>query len=313
MINSGKKIDVLCVGMATYDLTFIVSSHPKPDVKCFASHYKECGGGPAANASVSVSRLGGNAGFSGYLGYDHFGQIHYEELLENSINCDLVIRNKFPTRLSVILAKPNGDRTVITYEEKTPLIKKTELNFNLAIIKPKTILFDGHESKISLLLAKKAKSLGIITILDAGSVHKGTLTLLPYIDYLVCSAVFAKAYISSKNLNKILNELTKIVKNVVITLGKNGLIWKTDNSSGKLKAYKINAIDTTGAGDTFHGAFALGVAKNKKLIDNLIYSSAAAALCCSKIGARKGIPKNKEVESFIKRNNLSTKTDIIID
>ena len=310
-LNPNKKLDVLCVGMATYDLTFTVPRHPNPDEKYFASSYEECGGGPAANASIAVSRLGGKAAFSGYLGYDYFGKIHYDELIKNSINCNLISRNKFPTRLSMILAKPDGSRTVVTYEAKTPFIKKNYLkNLNLNKNKPKTILFDGHEPEISLILAKKAKSMSIITILDGGSVHKGTLTLLPYTDYLVCSEIFAKTYNPSQNLNETLDKLNKIVKNVIITLGKNGLIWKTNESSGKLKAYKINTIDTTGAGDTFHGAFSLGIAQNKELTKNLIFSSAAAALCCLKIGARSGIPGYKEVEKFIKKNKPLTKTNI---
>ncbi len=297
-----REIDVLCVGMATYDLTFTVNRHPYSDEKIFASNYLECGGGPAANASVTVSRLGGKAAYAGYLGNDIFGQIHYNELIKDNINCDYILRNTFPTRLSIILAKPNGDRAVVTYQKNTPFLKKNKILTDLAIIKPKTILFDGYEPEISVFLAKKAKSLKIKTILDAGSVHKGTLNLLPYTDYLVCSEKFAKSHIPSKDLDEILNELNKICKNVIITLGKNGLIWKTDESSGELKAYKVNAIDTTGAGDTFHGAFALGIANNKNLIENLMYSNAAAALCCTKIGARIGIPKHKEVENFIKKN-----------
>lgn len=85
-----------------------------------------------------------------------------------------------------------------------------------------------------------------------------------------------------------------------MTLGEKGLIWIKNNQKGKIKAFKVNAIDTTGAGDVFHGAFALGVAEKKDFIENLIYSSSAGALSCTKLGARNGIPFKNEVDLFLK-------------
>lgn len=299
-MKSIPGIDVLCVGMATYDLTFAVEKHPELDEKSFASDFLGCGGGPAANASVTVSRLGGKACFIGYLGNDIFGQFHYDELIKEHINCDYLIRNKFSTRLSIILAKPNGDRTVITYQNKTPFIKTKELPLDLSTMKPKSILFDGHEPEISLLIARKAKKLKIPIILDAGSVHKGSIELLPFTDFLICSEKFAKSYCKSDDIKIALKQLNQITKTVIITLGKNGLIWQSNKSSGYLNAYKINTIDSTGAGDTFHGAFALGISLNKGLEENLKFAGAASALCCTKIGARNGIPKLKDVINFLK-------------
>ncbi len=301
-MKSTPIIDVLCIGMATYDLTFTVEKHPELDEKSFASDFLGCGGGPAANASVTVSRMGGRASFIGYLGNDIFGQFHYDEFIKEHVNCDYLIRNKFPTRLSIILAKPNGDRTVITYQEKTPFLKTKEISLDLSIMKPKTILFDGHEPEISLSIARKAKKLKVPMILDAGSVHKGTIELLPFTDYLVCSEKFAKSFCKSNDIKKALKKLNKIANNVIITLGKNGLVWQSNESSGYLNAYKINSVDTTGAGDTFHGAFALGISLNKELKENLKFASAASALCCIKIGARNGIPKLNDVIDFLKKH-----------
>ena len=98
---------------------------------------------------------------------------------------------------------------------------------------------------------------------------RGTISVLNNIDYLVCSKKFAADFAKENDLNNALEKLFSYSKCVVITLGKNGLIWKSENSSGKLPAYRVNAVDTTGAGDVFHGAFALGVAQNLDLKENL--------------------------------------------
>jgi sulfofructose kinase len=164
---------------------------------------------------------------------------------------------------------------------------------------PKTVLFDGHQPNISIELAKDAEKMGIPVILDAGSVSDGTQILLPFTDYLVASEAYAREFTSQENLHSALNILNEYVNTVVITMGAAGVLWKNKYEQGKMDAVKIKAIDTTGAGDTFHGVFALGVAKGKKLIENLNCASVAAALCCTKFGARSGIPHRVNVEDYI--------------
>jgi sulfofructose kinase len=120
------------------------------------------------------------------------------------------------------------------------------------------------------------------------------------VDYLVCSESFAARLTGIKEAQQALQELSRCNRNIVITLGKNGLIYKTMKTNGHLPAYKIEATDTTGAGDVFHGAFAACLALKKGWDDTLEFSSAAAALSCTKQGARTSIPSKKEVEVFLK-------------
>ncbi len=98
--------------------------------------------------------------------------------------------------------------------------------------------------------------------------------------------------------------MAKVAPNVVVTLGERGLIWQRGEQSGRLDAFEVNAVDTTGAGDTFHGAFAAGVAAGMEWHDLLRYASAAGALCCTKHGARIGIPTADEVSALLKTNSL---------
>ena len=125
----------------------------------------------------------------------------------------------------------------------------------------------------------------IPTILDAGSLNSGTQALLSKVDYAVCSEKFARQL--TGNIEDALQQISNVAPVAVITLGENGLIWKRGNEEGKLAALVINAVDTTGAGDAFHGAFAYGVASNMAWDKLLTFASVAGSLCCQKMGARR--------------------------
>ena len=284
------NIDVLCVGHASYDFVFSVDHHPTADEKIVAQNFLGCGGGPAANAAVTAAKLNFKTAFAGYLGQDIYGENHYQEFLNYSVNTDLIIHGSSPTPLSTIIVKPNGNRALINYKGNTRALSAGDIDFSS--VTAKVVLFDGHEPHISLPLLKQLKQQGIPTILDAGSVHEGTLALMNEVDYLVCSEKFAVQFAGDEVTA--LSRLAQVSKVVVITLGERGLIWQRGQDAGNLPAFKINAIDTTGAGDAFHGAFAAAVTSNLNWFQILRFASAAGALCCTKIGARTGLPSKLE-------------------
>lgn len=285
-----QNVDVLCVGHASYDLIFSVSRHPDADEKVVADNLLSCGGGPAANAAVCITRLGLTSAFAGYLGRDLYGDKHFQELNDEGVDTQLTIRGTSPTPLSTILVKPDGKRCLINYKGDTQALPADTLN--LSPIPAQVVLFDGHEPFISLALAEQARQNNIPTVLDAGSVHDGTLALMNRIDYLVCSEKFAIQYAGDEH--KALSRLAELAPAVVITLGERGLIWQRGNDQGALPAYPVTAIDTTGAGDAFHGAFAAALAAGLEWQTLLRYSSAAGSLCCTKMGARLGLPSRHE-------------------
>lgn len=294
------QVDVLCVGHAVYDLVFSVDRHPDADEKTFAEKLISCGGGPAANAAVTVSRLGLKSAFAGYLGNDVFGRLHLAELKQETVNTDLLIRSDSPTPLSVILVKPDGRRTVVNFKGATPPLTAERIKFSGW--QPKVVLFDGHEPEMSLALLKTIKGRGISTVLDAGSVHKGTLKLLQEVDYIVASQKFGRESTGKENPQQAALELARFGSAVVITLGEAGLVWKTADGSGSLPAFSVDAVDTTGAGDAFHGAFAAGLARGRPWEDLLRCASAVGALCCMKYGARPAIPTSGELSRFLRKH-----------
>ena len=292
------EVDVLCVGHAAFDLVMSVDHHPGPDEKCHATSLLASGGGPAANAAVTVARLGGKSAFAGYLGDDFYGREHLSELMAEGVNTDLVVRGRHPTPVSLILAKPGGERTVVNHKAGTPLLGSKEIDFSRC--RPKVILFDGHEPLLSPPLAKAAKDAGIRTVLDAGSVHRGTLDLMHCVDYLITSERFAHDFSGTNDVSQALSTLSGHAPFVVITRGAKGLVWSTRRGSGAMPAFPAKAVDTTGAGDTFHGAFALCTARGNDFDEALRYASAAAALNCTKLGARPGIPAGEQVDAYLR-------------
>ncbi len=280
-----KAVDVLCLGHASYDLVFSLAHHPQADEKMVADGLLGCGGGPAANAAVTVARLGYAAAFSGYLGDDVYGASHLKELQSEGVDTRLVVRGESPTPLSVVLVKPDGQRALINYKGETKAPLSDSVNFSA--ISPKVVLFDGHEPHLSLRFL--AQTCGKIpSVLDAGSLHDGTSALMGKVDYLVCSEKFALQYAGDEN--NALSRLASSAPTVVITLGERGVIWRRGSEGGNLSAPPVAAIDSTGAGDAFHGAFAAALSAAMAWPDVLRYASVAGAFCCTQMGARPGLP-----------------------
>ena len=289
------EIDVLCVGHASYDLVFSVAKHPGEDEKAVADNFLSCGGGPAANAAVQVAKLGLKSAFAGYLGNDLYGEKHRQELVDYGVLTDWVVRGDSPTPLSIVIVKLDGKRALINYKGETKALPLDAIDFSA--LNPKVILFDGHEPNISVPLAKWARKQDIPTMLDAGSVHEGTLALMALAEHLACSEKFAVQL--HGDANTALDRLAEIAPNVVITLGERGLIWRRGEEHGAVPAFPVAAIDTTGAGDAFHGAYAAALARNMEWRDVLTYASAAGSLCCIKAGARLGLADYSEHSNFI--------------
>jgi sulfofructose kinase len=290
-------VDVLCIGHASYDLVFSVDHHPGPDEKTFADGFIDCGGGPAANAAVMVANLGFKAAFAGYLGDDFFGDKHLKELNDHGVNTRLVVRGPAPTPISTVLVKPDGKRALINYKTGTHPLAADALDFSG--VHPKVALFDGHEPHVSIAYCGELRDRHIPTVLDAGSLHVGTQALMSQVDYLVCSEKFALQAAGSVELA--LAQFAEIAPNVVITLGERGLHWRRGAEQGFMPAFTVADVDSTGAGDAFHGAFAAAVAQRMDWRETLRYASAAGALCCTKMGARPGLPTREEHNRLLAR------------
>ena len=304
MTTNPVTLDLLCVGTTAYDLVFSIPGDPTADAKIQADNFFSVGGGPAINGGVLAARHGFRTGFCGYLDNQFFGEKHFQELAAEGILLNWVVRGTDPSPMAVVLVKPDGRRFLVNYSGRTQHLPAGSVDFSSVL--PRVVLFDGHEPHLSRQLMDLIKGSEVITVLDAGSVHQGTLDLLPDVDYCVCSQKFARQFSGQDSPGKALDKLCQHTKKVVITLGEDGLAWTSGGVSGGLPAFEIQALDTTGAGDAFHGAFAVCLLEGKSWQETLLYCSAAAACCCLKFGARPGMPTRQEVLDFMESHSLKS-------
>lgn len=298
-----SRFNVLCVGFACYDLTFSVDHHLGPDEKGRATGLIGCGGGLAANAAVTAARLGYHTAFAGYLGNDLYGDAHLVEFHESGVDTSLVLRGDPPTSLSAILVKPDGARTLVNYQQTLPHLAANAVD--LATTSVGALLFDGHQRELAIPLLAQARQMGIPTVLDADSVNEGTTALMGLVEFLVTSERFAQQFTGCADSLDGAIALSSYAPMVVVTAGERGLAWHSREDSrfgagqGWFPAFAVEAVDTTGAGDAFHGAFAAGLSAGMGWTELLRYASAVGALCCTKYGARIGIPTGAEVAAFL--------------
>ena len=291
------RVDVLCIGHACYDLVFAVDHQPAPDEKARASAFTSCGGGTAANAAVTAASLGARTAFGGYLGDDIYGEQHLAEFHAAGVDTQLIVRGAAATPISAIFVKPDGARSIVNYKGDTNRLIGDDVPFTT--VRPAVVLFDGHQPALALAVAAWARRRGIVTILDADTVNEGNLELVRRCDIVAASEHFAQAFTGAASPAAGMAALAGAAPAVIVTLGERGLIWQRGDDTGALPAFAVAVVDTTGAGDTFHGALAAGVARGMAWPELLRFASAAGALCCTKHGARLGIPSAAEVAALL--------------
>lgn len=295
-MSTHAPVDVLCVGYACVDINFNAPHHPAADEKLRATNMHTCGGGPAANAAVTIARLGGTVRFSGYLGNDAFGDAHLREFEADGVLANALHRDATPTPVAAVTIKPNGDRSIIDY--RAPSALASDDTITLAQFPAKVLLIDGHQPLLSLALVEEARALGIPSVLDAGSVNDGTLLLFNKVDYLITSEKFAKHYSNEDDPRTALAALDGSAPFIACTWGADGVYWQDEYGQHHTPAFDIEPVDTTGAGDAFHGAFALGLAEGLTAKENIRRACATGALTCLKAGARSALPKRKAVDAL---------------
>ncbi len=287
----------LCVGHATYDITLPTNEFPVENKKMRIKKQVACGGGPACNASYLLAKWGIDTTFAGIVGDDYYGNNIISELEKVGVNTKYVEKNKdIQTDSSYIIANlSNGSRTIITAKEQT--IAKLSKNIDL---KADILLVDGEH----YLSAKEAidNNPNAISILDAGRVNDEVCTLGKMVTYLICSKDFAEEFTNTKidisNFETLVTayETLKInfKTNIIITLDKDGSFTKIDDYE-IIPSLREEVLDSTGAGDIFHGAFAYFISNGYSLKKTIELSSITSAISVTRMGGRYSIPELSEV------------------
>ncbi|MDD3293636.1 MAG: sugar kinase [Geobacteraceae bacterium] len=297
---------VIGIGQCSWDYLAVVPSFPEPDTKLEVEEWHEQGGGPVATALVTLARLGAPCEFLGVTGDDTEADRIRESLIAEGIGIRGIITRSNASSQTAFIAieKETGSRTIFWRRPSGPPLLPGELppdfldgcNF---------LLLDGLMPDVSIFAARQAMERGIPIMLDAGRVRPGMLEIAELCDYLVAAEQFAldlgwdgrpEAFLSTAK------ELKAPV--VTITLGKRGSVTFRDGEIITVPAFPVNAVDTTGAGDVFHGGYLFGILRGSSLSDTIRFASAVAALKCTRIGGRTGIPSLAATLDFLERNGF---------
>lgn len=288
----------LCIGHAAYDITLPIESYPKENQKMRVGPTIECGGGSAANCASLLSRWGLDTYFLGTIGKDYYGDKIYDEFVNDGVNTSLLRRtDKFNTTSSYIMANTtNGSRTIII--SRTKKVESDDIHipsyFDL-------IICDGEEPTLSIKAIKENPN--AISVIDAGNLKDSIVKICPYVTYIVCSRDFANEYTGIKtdldNIESLKEAYEKIREdfntNVVITLGSFGSFAKVDDKYVLVPSIKVDPVDTTAAGDIYHGAFGYFISNGYSLKDTMKLANITGAISTLSIGGRNSIPELKSV------------------
>lgn len=301
-----RKNEIVGIGANVFDTLYAVDTYPTEDTKMRADSIKICGGGPCATGLVAASKLGASCAFIGNLSDDNGATFLKADFEKYGVGTDYIkIIPGYETFCSVLwLSKETASRTCVFFKGNIPPTEIDDASTK-AIADAEILMVDGNDMDAAIEGAKIAKANGTKVLYDAGGLYAGVENLLPYADILIPSEEFAIGHTKTENAEdaaKILFEKYS-PEIVVITQGKNGGIIYDGKIVEKYPAFLVDAVDSNGSGDVFHGAYAFAVTNNMDYKKACVFSSAVSALKCTKVGAREGVPTYDETINFLKENN----------
>lgn len=273
------------VGLSTIDVVYNVESFPAPNTKTAASSQAVYVGGPATNASIAFSHLGGHSTLVTAIGRHALGDFVCEDLDRLSVELiDLTPDSDQMPAISSVAVNREGERNVISANGSGRNEVTSEV-VEGALEKSTVVLVDGHYMKVCLSWAKSAHERGVQVVLDGGSWKPGTKELLGSTSVAVCSADFLPPGCSSQQ--DVLEYVRDCgVSNIAITNGAGPICYLSGGVFGKVHVPPMNAVDTLGAGDIFHGAFCYFFSSQYPFVNALTEGAKIAAESCRYRGTR---------------------------
>ncbi len=277
--------NALFVGMVTLDLVYLSAKLPGNNQKVVASDYTVAAGGPATNAAVTFSYLGNEATILGVVGTHPITHLIRDDLESHGVAiADLDPTTTQPPPVSsIIVTQATGDRAVISLNATKIQANSDQLPADL-VCGVDLVLIDGHQMTVGGAIAQLAKNNNIPVVVDGGSWKPGFEKILPFVDYAICSANFYPPGCSTTE--EVIAHLATVgIPHIAITHGEKPIQYHSLGISGQLPVPQINAVDTMGAGDIFHGAFCHYILR-QNFTDALAAATEIASRSCQFFGTR---------------------------
>ena len=301
-----KKI--IIIGSSNTDMIVNLSHLPEPGETVLGGKFSTAPGGKGANQAVAAARAGGNITFITRVGDDNFGQEAVKGFVKDNINVDYIIKDhEIPSGVAMICVDKNGRNSIAVASGANMKLSPDD------IIKVKDVIASADylvmQLEIPLETVEKtasiAKENGVSVILNPAPAQVLNNELLQNVDILTPNEIEAESIAGIKvdsieNAEKASEILyQKGVKTVIITLGSRGVYIYSDDYKGIVEGFKVEAVDTTAAGDTFNGALSVALAEGRTIEEAAKFANAAAALSVMKPGAQPSTPQRADIEKFL--------------
>lgn len=294
-------MNIFCIGHAAYDTTVPVLNYPVENTKNRVISQIQNGGGPANNAAFLLGKWGMKPFFVGIVGDDEHGHAIEKELKSVNVNTKYLEFNKehITTSSFIIANQDTGSRTILTYRPSKMTMKQLNIKEDIDVI-----LIDGQEYEISKqILGEHPKA---ISIIDAGRAVPNVIELCKMVKYVACSKDFAEqvsgikiCYDQFETLQQAFLKLEEMFQNhIIITLESNGSLYRDGDVIKIMPSLSVKAVDSTGAGDIFHGAFTYALANKYSLEDAVKIGNIAGAISVTRLGSRKSMPEKEEMKRY---------------
>ena len=308
-----SEFDMVGIGLNATDTVLTVPHFPAYGGKVPFHREFYSVGGQVASAVVTCARLGLRAKYIGTVGDDERGRIQLESLQITGVNIDHVHQRRNCANQSayIIIDEATGERTV--FWSRPECLKLTPDDITPDQITCARLLhIDGHDTAAMAHAARIARDHNIPVTLDVDTTYIGLELLLPYVDYFIASSEFPARWTGNEDPFGALETIRARfgMKVAAMTLGAHGALALTSHGFIYSPAFVVNCVDTTGAGDVFHGAFCYAVLQQMPIADALGFANAMAALNCTAVGARGGIATLAEAQGLLARGERRSQPEI---
>jgi sulfofructose kinase len=294
---------ILCIGIPVRDLTFRVDGIPARGSKANASHFDEICGGNALNAAIGLVRLGGRASICGPMGdaRETSSRYIFDQLAHEGIDTKQIVHMPgLVTPISAVMVDPSGERTIVTFRD--PELWKVRMpDTNQLLEDCDAILTESRCAAFCTDLCAEARRRGIPVIVDVDRAMSLREGLLNASSHLVFSSEPLQETAGVTDDGQALKKIAKLTPSFLAgTRGPKGTIWLDEQGHlQETPAFPVHTVDTLGAGDVFHGGFALAITEGQDLREALRFASAAAALKCTRFGGAFAAPQRAEVAELL--------------
>ncbi len=298
--------NIVGIGANVCDTLLTVPFFPKEDTKLKASATVQSGGGPCATGLVAAAKLGASCAYIGNLTDDGAGVFLKGDFEKYGVSTELTELKKgyISFASTILLSEETASRTCVFDRGNIPPTELTEPR-KKAVADAEILMVDGNDLAAAIEAAKIAQENGTKVLYDAGGLYEGIEELLKLTDIMIPSEEFALGHTKCDNVEDAAKKLFELYSPevLVITQGKNGGIIYDGKDIKKYSAFLVDAVDSNGSGDVFHGAYAFSLVKGYDYEKSAIFSSAVSAIKCTGVGARESVPDFNTVRKFLKENN----------